>query len=144
MKKLFYIFIFILAVLFTLSSVVLAANYYNDISKIVSETSSDMSSLMGTVQQISAGNETMAAGSRKAKKYNDRALSQLVRMIDLNSETNNNSYHARIVSLISDWYLVTQLLEEGLANYDMDKINAGTQIMIIFREKASELTSEIN
>lgn len=143
MKKLSYVLLVLFLLLAISSPAVIGANYYTEISNIITETTSDMQSLMAIVQEISKGNKTMSEGATEAGIYRDRALSQLIRMIELNSKTGKDSFHARTVSLISDWYLVTGLLEQGLDNNDMDKINAGTQVMISFNQKANELTAQI-
>jgi hypothetical protein len=142
MKK--YLILFMIALLLLgITGQVFANNYWNDVASVLEEIIRDESEVQQNVSRLINENITNFELRNIISDYKNRAFNQLEEMIILYSKAPDSRMHVDLTSIVSNWYLVNELLEEGLINMDVDKINSAGQILLLIAKKAENHTSEL-
>jgi predicted double-glycine peptidase len=110
--------------------------YWNQASTILNDLSSDMTQLGN--EATSYGNENLSKSQalEKAKQHEKNALNLLERMIRLNPTSPDSTFHAKIVNMVSNWYLAARLWHEGLKEGNKKKMGAVEPIVSVIKEEA--------
>lgn len=134
-----YLSLFLLVLLFSgMTGQVFADNYWYDVSEIFKVIQKDLSDFSRYVSAFGNGNMTKAELRNSILDYKYRAFNQLEKMVILYPKASDKKMHIELLSIISDWYLSNELVEEGLANNDVKKTDAVIQIMKLFSRKLNE------
>lgn len=142
MRKYLSLFLLVLFIL-GMTGQILASNYWNDAGNIIKIVGEDMTKFSQDTSAFSNGTMTNTELINKISYYKDRAFNQLEKMMILYSKTPDKKMHVDLTSIISDWYLVNELMEEAMAYNNVKKVNSATQIMLLINEKIQEKTSKI-
>ena len=124
--------------------------YWNQASTLLKELSADMTQLGN--EATSYGNEKLSKNQalEKAKQHEKNSLNLLEKMIQLNPTSPDSTFHAKMVNMVSNWYLASRLWHDGLKEGNKKKMGAVEPIVNVIREEAklfrnkSEETSEDN
>ena len=120
------------------------AAYSDELGIIVQKVAEDMTEMQNDTGDVSEGNMDVSTFLDKLERNRKRTLNNLIDIIDLASKAPDKRFHAKTTTLISDWLLIIDLVDEGLRNNDSSKIDAGLIIMGKLKDKADELTRDIN
>jgi|SRR6056297_1822130 len=142
MRKHLSLFLLVLLLL-VVTGQVSANNYWNDVGSVFGVIQKDMSEFGQNMSAFANGNMTNTELINRILDYKDRAFNQLEKMVILYSKTPDKKMHVDLISIISDWYLINELMEDAVAYNNVEKVNSATQIMLLVNEKVQEYTSKI-
>jgi len=110
--------------------------YWNQASTILKDLSSDMTQLGN--EATSYGNEDLSKSQtlEKANQHKENALNLLKNMIRLNPTAPDSTFHAKMVNMVSNWYLAARLWQEGLKEGNKKKMGAVEPIVDVIKEEA--------
>jgi|GEM_PF-3094982 len=115
------------------------ASYLEDISQLFYKTSRDMTSLGNDANAFSEGEMSAETLLQHAQEYKVQAFEQLKKAIQLQADATDLEFHAEVTSLIANWYITTQLWQEGIREGDRKKLNAATYIIRLIGDRAKEI-----
>ena len=111
--------------------------YWDQASAILNDLSSDMTQLGN--EATAYGNENLSKSQtlEKANQHKENALNLLKKMIQLNPTSPDSTFHAKMVNMVSNWYLAARLWQEGLKEGNKKKMGAIEPIVDVIKEEAT-------
>ncbi|MCF7875964.1 hypothetical protein K9M06_02800 [Candidatus Bipolaricaulota bacterium] len=132
--------IFIL--IFTLS-ITGRADYWSDVASVFHASSDGMNDLKNDANALSEGEISGSTVLANAKVFQDRSFNQLKMIVRLESQAPDITFHVRMVSIISDWHLTTLLWQQGVEEWDEEKLDAAAQVLYLITKRSRALSARI-
>jgi len=142
LKRGLFVLLIIVALLFSVASYA-STNYTGNMLIIINDTANEMLGLAYDINQLEIGEISTSTFINRIEIKKANALGNLEAIIKAADNAPDEEFHAEFVSVISSWYVVTNLIEKGIRNGDIGKINGATQVMDYINNKLDELTTQL-
>lgn len=118
-------------------------NYWEESEKIFVETTKDMGVFTSNIEKASNGEMDGEELLDELEESKYKARKNLEKMISISENAKEKDLNVEMVSVLSGWYTVIEMVEKGLINGDDSMLSSSLKVMELMTEKAEKLSMEI-